>query len=36
MILEGLCKLKLQDSVQRHTVLALYAQENIGHNGQPC
>ena len=36
MILEGLCKLKLQDSVQRQTVLALYEQENIRNNGLPC
>ena len=35
MILEGLCKSKLQDSVLLQTVLALYDQEIARNNGQP-
>ena len=35
MILEGLYKSKLQESVQFLTVLAVYEQENIRNNGQP-
>ena len=35
MILEGLYKSNLQDSVQLQTVLALYEQENIRDNEQP-
>ena len=34
VILEGLCKSKLQDSVQLQTVLALYDQETVRNNGQ--
>ena len=34
MILEGLYKTKLQDSVQLQTVLALYDQETVRNNGQ--
>ena len=34
MVLEGLYKSKLQDSVQLQTVLALYEQENIRNNEQ--
>ena len=34
-ILEGLCKSKLQDSVQLHTVLAMYEQENVRNNEPP-
>ena len=34
VILEGLYKSKLQDSVQLQTVLALYDQETIRNNGQ--
>ena len=34
VILEGLYESKLQDSVQRQTVLALYDQETVGNNGQ--
>ena len=33
VILEGLCKLKLQDSVQLQTVLALYDQETVRNSG---
>ena len=33
MILERLYKSKLQNSVQRQTVLALYDQETVGNNG---
>ena len=35
VILEGLCKSKLQDSVQLQTVLALYDQEVARNNGTP-
>ena len=35
MILEGLCKSKLQDSVRLQTVLAMYEQETVRNNGQP-
>ena len=35
MILEGLYKSKLQNSVQLLTVLALYDQETVRNNGQP-
>ena len=35
MILEGLCKSKLQDSVELQTVLALYDQETVRNNGHP-
>ena len=35
MILEGLCKSKLQDSVQFQTVFVLYDQETVRNNGQP-
>ena len=35
MVLEGLYKSKLQDSVQLQSVLALYDQENIRNKGQP-
>ena len=35
MVLEGLYKSKLQDSVQLQTVLAMYEQEKIRNNGQP-
>ena len=35
VILEGLYKSKLQDSVQLQTVLALYDQETARHSGQP-
>ena len=35
MVLHGLYKSKLQDSVQRQTVLAMYQQENIRNNKQP-
>ena len=35
MILDGLYKSKLQDSVQLQTALAMYEQENIRNNGQP-
>ena len=34
MVLEGLYKSKLQDSVQLQTVLALHEQENIRNNEQ--
>ena len=34
VILEGLYKSKLQDSVQLQTVLALYDQESVRNNGQ--
>ena len=34
VILEGLYKSKLQDSVQLQTVLALYGQETVRNNGQ--
>ena len=34
VILEGLYKIKLQDSVQHQTVLALYDQETVRNNGQ--
>ena len=34
VILEGLYKSKLQDSVQLQTVLALYDQETVRNNGQ--
>ena len=34
LILEGLYKSKLQDSVQLQTVLALYDQETVRNNGQ--
>ena len=34
VILEGLYKSKLQDSVQLQTVLALYDQETVRSNGQ--
>ena len=34
VILEGLYKSKLQDSVQLRTVLALYDQETVRNNGQ--
>ena len=34
VILEGLYKLKLQDSVQLQIVLALYDRETVQHNGQ--
>ena len=34
MVLEGLYKSKLQDSVQLQTVLALYDQETVRNNGQ--
>ena len=34
MILEGLCRSKLQDSVQLQIVLALYDQQNVRNNGQ--
>ena len=34
VILEGLYKSKLQDSVQLQTVLALYYQETVRNNGQ--
>ena len=33
-ILEGFCKSKLQESVQLHTVLAMYKQENVQNNEQ--
>ena len=36
MILEGLNKSKLQNSVQLRTALALYDQETVRNNGQPC
>ena len=35
VILEGLYKSKLQDSVPLQTVLALYGQETVRNNGQP-
>ena len=35
MVLEGLYKSKLEDSVQLQTVLALYDQETARNNGQP-
>ena len=35
MVLEGLCKSKLQDSVQLQTVLALCDPETIRNNGPP-
>ena len=35
VVLEGLYKSTLQDSVQPQTVLALYDQENIRNIGQP-
>ena len=35
IVLEGLYKSELQDSVQLQTVLALYDQETIRNNGQP-
>ena len=35
MVLEGLYKSKLQDSVQRQTTLANYEQEKIRNNEQP-
>ena len=35
MILEGLYKSKVQDSVQLRTVLASYVQETVRNNGQP-
>ena len=35
MVLEGLYKSKLHDSVQHQTVLALYKQETFRNNGQP-
>ena len=35
MVLEGLYKSKMQDSVQLQTVLALYEQETFRNNGQP-
>ena len=35
MVLEGLYKSKLQDSVQLETPLALYEQENIRNNEHP-
>ena len=35
MVLEGLNNSKLQDSVQLHTVLALFDQETVRNNGQP-
>ena len=34
VILEGLYKSKLQDSVQLQTVVALYDQETVRSNGQ--
>ena len=34
-VLEGLCKSKLQVSVRRQTVLALYEQENARNNEPP-
>ena len=34
VILEGLCNLKLQDTVQIQTVLALYGQETVRGDGQ--
>ena len=34
VILEGLNKFTLQDSVQLQTVLALYDQETVRNNGQ--
>ena len=34
VILEGLYKSKLQDSVHLQTVLALYDQETVRNNGQ--
>ena len=34
-VLEGLCKSKLQDSVQLQTVLAVYEQENVRNNEPP-
>ena len=34
VILEGLYKSTLQDSAQLETVLALYDQETVRHNGQ--
>ena len=34
-ILEGVCKSKLQDSVQLHSVLAVYEQENVRNNEPP-
>ena len=35
MVLEGLNKSKLHDSVQFQTVMALYDQESVRNNGQP-
>ena len=35
VILDGLYKSKLQDSVQLQTMLALYEQETVRNNGQP-
>ena len=35
MVLEGLYKSKLEDSVQLQTVLALYDEETVRNNGQP-
>ena len=35
MILKGLYKSELQDSVQLQTVLALYDQETVRNNGRP-
>ena len=35
MVLEGLYKSKLQDSVQLQTELALYEQENVRNNEKP-
>ena len=35
VILEGVYKSELQDSVQLQTVLALYDQETVRHSGQP-
>ena len=34
-VLEGLHKSKLQDSVQRHTALAMYEQENVRNHEPP-
>ena len=34
MVLEGFYKSKLQDSVQRQTVLGMYEQETVRNNGQ--
>ena len=34
-VLEGLYKSKLQDSVQHHTVLAMYEKENVRNDEPP-